>query len=95
MMTISSVWSGLRGSRLLQVCGIVALGLVFELSYLLWIFFADRGWPVRTAAASMLVGGVSISAVAAALERPANRKWLILGYGVGSYCAAVWRLHNP
>lgn len=66
-------------------------GLVFELSYLAWIFFADRGWPFRTAAMSMFVGWVSLTGIGTAIHDQAQAPWLIAGYGVGSFCAAWWK----
>lgn len=66
-------------------------GLVFELSYLAWIYFADRGWPLRTAGMSMFVGYVSITGLTTVVHDAGQTWFLLLGYGAGSYVAARWK----
>lgn len=75
----------------LTAAATVTVGVIFELSYLLWIYAADRGWPFRTALVSMFVGAVSLFGMSAAIRDPWQAPWLILGYGIGSYVAALWK----
>lgn len=67
------------------------MGFVFEISYLAWIYFADRGWPFRTALTSMFLGAVSLAGISEAIRDRRQAWWLILGYGVGSFVAAKWK----
>lgn len=66
----------------------VLLGAGFELTYLGWLYTADRGIPWLTALLSMTVGAISLAGIGVALEHGHNAPWLILGYGIGSYVAA-------
>ena len=66
------------------------LGFGFEILYLAWLHFADRGAPWRAAILSMVVGAVSLAGVATAIRDQWQGVLLILGYGAGSYVVAKW-----
>ncbi len=68
-------------------------GFAFEVIYLLWIYCASQGWPLRCAVASMIVGWVSLSGMTEGMKSRRKAFLLVLGYGVGSYVVALWRAH--
>lgn len=61
-------------------------GALVEFAWLAWIYFAGRGWPLRTAAASMAIGGLGFVGLHAGLE--GHPVALVCGYGLGSYAGA-------
>jgi hypothetical protein len=64
-------------------------GFMTEFAWLFWIYAANRGWPARTAVAAMAIGGFGFLGLEHALARGNAAPLLVLGYGAGSYVAAL------
>ncbi len=78
---------------MIAIVGAFWSGFFAEFAWLAWIYFAAQGWPFRAALASMAIGAFSFIGVKTSLASKWRAAALILGYGAGSYCAALIKAH--
>lgn len=70
-------------------------GLVYEIAFLAWLYFASAGKPVLCATLSAYIGYVSFKGFCSVIADQTQLWYLLGGYAAGSFIAAKWKHATP
>lgn len=66
-------------------------GFAIEACCVLWVHYAERGAPMRTALFAMIMAVAQIAGIGESIRDPVASAFFVLGYGAGTYAAVRYK----